>query len=74
MYLSTTTISSQVLKNGNYLSILRQIIAFSVVSHCIFVKTCILLKSPFHAELNGICFYSVYIEVSVSYDCIIKCM
>ena len=25
-------------------------VSFSVVSHCIFVKTYILLESPFHAE------------------------
>ena len=24
--------------------------SFSVVSHCIFEETCILLESPFHAE------------------------
>ena len=33
--------------------------SFSVVSHCIFEVTCILLESPFHAELNGLCPNSV---------------
>ena len=34
--------------------------SFSVVSHCIFEETCILLESPFHAEWNGLCPSSVY--------------
>ena len=34
--------------------------SFSVVNHCIFEETCILLKSPFHAEWNGLYPNSVY--------------
>ena len=34
--------------------------SFSVVSHCIFEETYILLESPFYAEWNGFCPSSVY--------------
>ena len=34
--------------------------SFSVVSHCIFEETCILLKLPFHAERNGLGPSSIY--------------
>ena len=34
--------------------------SFSVVSHCILDETCILLESPFHVELNGLCPNPVY--------------
>ena len=33
----------------------KTIMAFSVVSHCIFEEICILLESSFHADLNGLC-------------------
>ena len=34
--------------------------SFSVLSHCIFEETCILLELSFHAEWNGLCPSSVY--------------
>ena len=43
---------------------------FSVVSHCIYEETCILLGLPFRAELNGLCPNSVY--QSIQNDFIIK--
>ena len=54
MYSSTMSIYLRVFKNRNYLRILQQLMAFSVVSHCIFEETCILLESPFYAEWKGI--------------------
>ena len=49
-------------KNGNYFIVIRRTIngSFSVVSHYILVEICMLLESPFHAELNGLCPSSVY--------------
>ena len=60
MYLSTTSVCSWVVKNGRYLSILSQLMALSVISLYIFEETYILLESPVHAELNGLCPNSVY--------------
>ena len=45
-----------------------------LVSHYIFEESCILLESPFLAELNGRIFPPLYIKVSASYDHIIKYM
>ena len=42
----------------------------SVVSHCIYEETCILLALAFHAELNGLCPNSVH--CSIQNDFIIK--
>ena len=57
----------------NYWSVLSHLMTLSVVSLCIFEETCILLESPFHAELNGLCSNPTpHIEVSISYDCVIK--
>ena len=44
----------QVFKNGNYLSALRQLMALFCSQTFYFEKTCILLESPFRAELNGL--------------------
>ena len=33
---------------------------FSIINLYIFKETCIVLESPFHSELNGFCFNSIY--------------
>ena len=60
MYLSATSVSSQVVKNGNYLSVLSHLTTLFVVNFYIFEDTYILLESPFHTELVGLCLSSVY--------------
>ena len=45
--------------------------SFSVVSHCIFEETYIVIESLLHAVWNGF-FSTPYIKVSVGYDCITK--
>ena len=70
MYSSTTSICSWVVKIGDYFKYFKPLNGgFSLVSLCSFEETCVLLESPFDAELNGL---SEYIKVSISYDCLIK--
>ena len=71
MYSSDTSVSSQVVKTTIFEHFKPLNDSFSVVSLYIFEETCILLESPFHAELNGLCPNSI-IRISVSYDCTIK--
>ena len=51
---TTMSICLQVIKNSIYFSILSHFMAinFSVVSLYNFEETCVILESPFHAELN----------------------
>ena len=37
----------------------------SVVSHYNFEETCILLESPFHAELNGLCSNCILVGIDM---------
>ena len=58
-------------QNGINLSVSRQLMAFSVVSQCIFEKACILLES--HFVFSQMILVPIpCIKVSINYDRLIK--
>ena len=57
MYSLAMSVCSRVVENIDYLSILRHLMALSLI---VLKKTCISLELPFRAELNGLCPNSVH--------------
>ena len=60
MYSSATSVSSRAVKRLIFEHFKPLNDSFSVASLHIFEETYILLESPFHTELNGLCPNSVY--------------
>ena len=72
MYSFATSVCSRVFKNGNYFSVLRQLMAVLLWLAIVFSKKPIYYLNR-HFMLSRMVFVqTLYIKVSVSNDCVIK--